>query len=189
MSDPFYHMNDSAIRARFVASVKDFLKTRKFFDGVDIDWEFPGGGGVNESLGNPQVDKATYTALMHDLRTMLNELSAETGRTYELTSAIGAGKDKIEDVDYTTAQQYLDHIFLMSYDFYGAWSMTDLGHRAALHAPAWRPDTNYTTENGVNAAGAGRTAVQNRGGYRHVRSWLDWRSRLYRQQPVHRYGD
>ena len=129
MSDPFYHMNDSAIRARFVASVKDFLKTRKFFDGVDIDWEFPGGGGVNESLGNPQVDKATYTALMHDLRTMLNELSAETGRTYELTSAIGAGKDKIEDVDYTTAQQYLDHIFLMSYDFYGAWSMTDLGHR------------------------------------------------------------
>ncbi|HDC4682534.1 TPA: glycoside hydrolase [Enterobacter cloacae] len=151
MSDPFFHMNDTAIRARFVSSVKDFLKTWKFFDGVDIDWEFPGGGGVNESLGNPQVDKATYTALMHDLRSMLNELSAETGRTYELTSAIGAGKDKIEDVDYTTAQQYLDHIFLMSYDFYGAWSMTDLGHQAALHAPAWRPDTNYTTENGVNA--------------------------------------
>ncbi|HEC5278615.1 TPA: glycoside hydrolase [Enterobacter cloacae] len=151
MSDPFFHMNDTAIRARFVSSVKDFLKTWKFFDGVDIDWEFPGGGGVNEALGNAQVDKATYTALMHDLRSMLNELSAETGRTYELTSAIGAGKDKIEDVDYTTAQQYLDHIFLMSYDFYGAWSNTELGHQAALHAPAWRPETNYTTENGVNA--------------------------------------
>ncbi|WP_368528937.1 glycosyl hydrolase family 18 protein [Enterobacter cloacae] len=151
MSDPFFHMNDTAIRARFVSSVKDFLKTWKFFDGVDIDWEFPGGGGVNEALGNAQVDKATYTALMHDLRSMLNELSAETGRTYELTTAIGSGKDKIEDVDYTTAQQYLDHIFLMSYDFYGAWSNTELGHQAALHAPAWRPDTNYTTENGVNA--------------------------------------
>lgn len=88
---------------------------------------------------------------MHDLRTMLNELSAQTGRTYELTSAIGAGRDKIEDVDYTTAQQYLDHIFLMSYDFYGGWSNTVLGHQAALRAPAWRPDTDYTTENGVNA--------------------------------------
>lgn len=87
---------------------------------MDIDWEFPGGGGENAKLGNPQTDKATYTALMHDLRQMLNELSAETGRTYELTTAIGAGKDKIEDVDYNTTQQYLDHIFLMSYDFYGA---------------------------------------------------------------------
>lgn len=66
---------------------------------------------------------------MHDLRTMLNELSAQTGRTYELTSAIGAGRDKIEDVDYTAAQQYLDHIFLMSYDFYGGWSNTELGHQ------------------------------------------------------------
>ena len=151
LSDPFFHMGDPAIRARFVSSVKDFLQTWKFFDGVDIDWEFPGGGGVSEHLGNPQQDKATYTALMHDLRTMLNELSAQTGRTYELTSAIGAGRDKIEDVDYTAAQQYLDHIFLMSYDFYGGWSNTELGHQAALRAPSWRPDTNYTTENGVDA--------------------------------------
>ncbi|HFK5771215.1 glycosyl hydrolase family 18 protein [Enterobacter ludwigii] len=151
MSDPFFQMHDSAIRARFVSSVKEFLKTWKFFDGVDIDWEFPGGGGVSENLGNPAQDKATYTAVMHDLRAMLNELSAETGRTYELTTAIGSGKDKIEDVDYTTAQQYLDHIFLMSYDFYGGWSNTDLGHQAALHGAEWKPDTNYTTENGVNA--------------------------------------
>lgn len=42
MSDPFFQMHDSAIRARFVSSVKEFLKTWKFFDGVDIDWEFPG---------------------------------------------------------------------------------------------------------------------------------------------------
>lgn len=149
MSDPFFHMADPAIRARFVGSVKEFLQTWKFFDGVDIDWEFPGGGGLTETLGNQQQDKATYTVLMHDLRAMLNELSTETGRSFELTSAIGSGKDKIEDVDYASAQQYLDHIFLMSYDFYGAWSNTELGHQAALHAPAWRPDTNYTTENGV----------------------------------------
>ncbi|MDW3566262.1 glycosyl hydrolase family 18 protein [Enterobacter asburiae] len=151
LSDPFFKMHDPAIRARFVASVKDFLKTWKFFDGVDIDWEFPGGGGQNETLGNPQQDKETYTALMRELRTMMNELSAETGRTFELTSAIGSGSDKIEDVDYTAAQQYMDHIFLMSYDFYGGWSNTDLGHQAALRAPANKPDTNYTTENGVNA--------------------------------------
>ncbi|SAC03021.1 glycosyl hydrolase family 18 protein [Enterobacter hormaechei] len=151
LSDPFYQMDNKVLRDRFVASVKDFLTTWKVFDGVDIDWEFPGGGGENAKLGNPQTDKATYTALMHDLRQMLNELSAETGRTYELTTAIGAGKDKIEDVDYNTTQQYLDHIFLMSYDFYGAWSNTDLGHQTALYGASWKPDTNYTTDNAVKA--------------------------------------
>ena len=151
LSDPFFHLHDKVLRDRFVSSVKDFLQTWKFYDGVDIDWEFPGGGGENASLGNPQLDKETYTLLMHDLRQMLNELSAQTGRTYELTSAIGSGQDKIEDVDYGEAQKYMDYIFLMSYDFYGAWSNTDLGHQTALHAPAWKPDTRYTTENGVNA--------------------------------------
>lgn len=151
LSDPFYRMHDKVIRDRFVASVKDFLKTWKFFDGVDIDWEFPGGGGENAALGNPQQDKETYTLLMQDLRAMLNDLSAETGRKLELTSAIGSGQDKIEDVDYTTAQQYLDHIFLMSYDFHGGWSMDELGHQNALYGASWKPDTQYTTDNGVNA--------------------------------------
>ena len=151
LSDPFFKMHDKAIRDRFVASVKDFLKTWKFFDGVDIDWEFPGGGGENTALGNPQQDKETYTALMRELRTMMNELSAETGRTFELTSAIGSGRDKIEDVDYNAAQQYMDHIFLMSYDLHGGWSNTDLGHQASLYAPAIHPDTDYTTDNGVKA--------------------------------------
>jgi chitinase len=165
LSDPFFHMGDKAIRDRFVSSVKDFLQTWKFFDGVDIDWEFPGGGGQNETLGNPQQDKATYTALMHELRAMLNELSAQTGRTFELTSAIGAGSDKIEDVDYTTAQQYLDHIFLMSYDFYGGWSNTDLGHQAALRAPAWTSGYQlHHRKRRQCAAGAGCTARQDRGG-------------------------
>lgn len=151
LSDPFYQLHDKVLRDRFVGSVKEFLQTWKFYDGVDIDWEFPGGGGENATLGNPQVDKETYTLLMHDLRQMLNGLSAETGRQYELTSAIGSGWDKIEDVDYKAAQQYMDYIFLMSYDFYGAWSNTDLGHQTALYAPSYKPDTAYTTDNAVKA--------------------------------------
>jgi len=150
LSDPFFRMHDQALRARFVSSVKEFLETWKFYDGVDIDWEFPGGGGENPSLGNPQVDKETYTLLMRDLRAMLNELSAQTGRTYELTSAIGAGTSKIANVDYNVAQKYMDYIFLMSYDFYGSWSMTDLGHQTGLYAPTWKPNS-VTTDGSVNA--------------------------------------
>ncbi len=150
LSDPFFFMGDKVKRDRFVASVKEFLQTWKFFDGVDIDWEFPGGQGANPNLGSAQ-DGATYVQLMKDLRVMLDQLSAETGRKYELTSAISAGKDKIDKVDYYTAQNVMDHIFLMSYDFYGAFDLKNLGHQTALNAPAWKPDTAYTTSNGVNA--------------------------------------
>ena len=150
LSDPFYFLGDKTKRDTFVASVKEFLQTWKFFDGVDIDWEFPGGQGANPNLGNPS-DGATYVVLMQELRAMLDELEAETGRQYELTSAISAGGDKIAKVDYQAAQQYMDHIFLMSYDFSGAFDLNNLAHQTNLFASSWDPATKYTTDKGVRA--------------------------------------
>lgn len=132
LSDPFYSMaNDSANRAVFVSSVINLLKTYDFFDGADIDWEYPGGGGANGSLGSAS-DRQAYVYLMRDLRQALDNLETETGREYELTSAIGAAPSKIDAVNYADAQMYMDYIFAMTYDFYGAWS-SQLGHHAALY--------------------------------------------------------
>ncbi len=132
LSDPFGGFTNKANRDTFVASMEEFLRTWKFYDGVDIDWEFPGGDGPNPDIGDPINDGPAYVALMQELRAMLDKLEAETGRTYELTSAIGAGYDKIEDVDYQAASQYMDYIFAMTYDFYGAWSNVT-GHQTALY--------------------------------------------------------
>ncbi|MFD1215209.1 glycosyl hydrolase family 18 protein [Microbulbifer celer] len=151
LSDPFYFFDDAAKRQTFVDSVEEFMRTWKFFDGVDIDWEYPGGSGANPDLGDPAIDGETYRLLMRDLRAMLDGLEQETGREYELTSAIGAGRDKIEDVDYQAVQQYMDYFFVMTYDYYGGWSNEVLGHQTALYAPTWRPDTDYTTDNGIQA--------------------------------------
>ena len=165
LSDPFFDFTTKANRDTFVASVKKFLNTWKFYDGVDIDWEFPGGGGAAPELGDPVNDGPAYIALMAELRAMLDELEAENGRTYELTSAIGVGHDKIEDVDYGDAIQYMDYIFAMTYDFYGGWNNV-LGHQTALNCGNFmRPgqcdgsgiDENgkpytgpaYTTDNGI----------------------------------------
>lgn len=165
LSDPFFDFTTKANRDTFVASVKKFLNTWKFYDGVDIDWEFPGGGGAAADLGDPVNDGPAYIALMAELRAMLDELEAETGRTYELTSAIGVGYDKIEDVNYGEAIQYMDYIFAMTYDFYGGWNNV-LGHQTALNCGNFmRPgqcdgsgiDENgepykgpaYTTDNGI----------------------------------------
>lgn len=148
LADPFFFFTDKTKRTRFVASCKDFLQTWKFFDGIDIDWEFPGGKGANPDFGSPE-DGDVYVNLMKELREMLDELSHSTGRKYELTSAISAGWDKIQVVDYSKAQNYMDHIFLMSYDFKGAWSNDSLGHQTPLYAPEWNPKETYTTDFGV----------------------------------------
>ncbi len=132
LSDPFYSFTDKANRDVFVASVKRFLQTWKFYDGVDIDWEYPGGQGAAPDLGDPLKDGDAYAALMQELRIMLDELTVETGRTYELTSAVGVGYDKIEDVNYADAVPHMDYIFAMTYDFYGGWNNVP-GHQAALY--------------------------------------------------------
>nr|WP_139122327.1 glycosyl hydrolase family 18 protein [Veronia pacifica] len=132
LSDPFYDFVDKSKRDIFVASVKRFLQTWKFYDGVDIDWEFPGGQGAHPTKGDPLRDGPAYIALMQELREMLDELEADTGREYELTSAIGSGYDKIEDVDYAEAAKHMDFILAMTYDFYGGWSNV-VGHQTALN--------------------------------------------------------
>nr|QBI90286.1 chitinase [Trichoplusia ni single nucleopolyhedrovirus] len=151
LSDPFFYFHDAVKRKIFVDSVVEFLQTWKFFDGVDIDWEFPGGKGANPNVGDAERDRNTYTILLRDLREALDRLSLETNRTYELTSAISAGDDKIAVVDYTAAQKYLDYIFLMTYDFKGAWSNNDLGYQTTLYAPAFNPKEHYTTDFAVRA--------------------------------------
>ncbi|MDP5210059.1 glycosyl hydrolase family 18 protein [Microbulbifer sp. 2205BS26-8] len=134
LSDPFYYLDNAANRKVFVDSMVEFLNTYTFFDGVDIDWEYPGGGGANADLGK-ESDGETYVTLMQDLRTALDTLESETGRQYQLTSAVGVSPAKISQVDYAQASPYMDYIFAMSYDYYGAWS-EDLGHHAGLYPTA-----------------------------------------------------
>lgn len=153
LSDPFFFMDDQNKRRIFVESVREFLKTWKFWDGVDIDFEFPGGGGANPNLGDKAKDGQTYVAIMRDMRAMLDELGQEMGRYYELTTAISVGEDKIAVVDYAEAAKYLDNIYLMSYDFYGAWDNTYLNHQTALHWSSLNPETSgykYHASRGVD---------------------------------------
>lgn len=145
LSDPFFHLaTDASKRAVFVNSVANFLRTYSFFDGVDIDWEFPGGRGANANLGS-QADFEAYADLMRDLRAMLDNLETELGKELELTSAIGTSPAMVAAANYGRAHQYMDYIFAMTYDYYGAWSGV-LGHQTALN------NYSYNTNNGFYAA-------------------------------------
>ena len=131
LSDPFFDIvNNPSRKATFVASAVDFVRQYDFFDGIDIDWEFPGGNGANPNLGS-SADAQGFADLMSDLRVALDQLELETGRDYELTAAMNVSEGKVNNVNYQQAAPYMDYVFAMSYDFYGAWN-NEIGHHTAL---------------------------------------------------------
>jgi chitinase len=100
-------------------------------DGVDIDWEYPGLHGAGNI--NRPVDKQNYTLMFRDLRHELNVLQKSTGNIYQLSTAVGAFPGFINATDMAQAQQYLDYINLMTYDFGGGKLAL---HHTALYASA-----------------------------------------------------
>ncbi len=95
-----------------------------------------GGGGAAPILATLLREwrpRYTVPLLGRTARYMFDDSEARTAAPYEPTSAIGVGHDKIEDVNYGDAIQYMDYIFAMTYDFYGGWNNV-LGHQTALTA-------------------------------------------------------
>nr|BAK53879.1 family 18 chitinase [Chitiniphilus shinanonensis] len=86
------------------------------FDGIDIDWEYPGGGGQPYNTASA-ADKQNFSLLLKEFRTQLNAL----GSQYLLTVAIGAGSDKIVNTDPAEYTRYLNWVNVMTYDFHGSW--------------------------------------------------------------------
>jgi chitinase len=116
-------------RQKFAASAIDII--RKFdMDGIDIDWEYPGQPGNKGNVYRPE-DKQNYTLMFKELRRQLDELQHETNKKYLLTTAAGAFKGFLDHTEMADAQQYLDYINLMTYDYSGGKVAS---HHTALYA-------------------------------------------------------
>jgi len=106
------------------------------FDGIDIDWEYPGGSGQPYNTVDTVNDKHNFTLLMAEFRAQLNAQGAIDGKRYALTAAIGAGPDKIAQTEPGQYGQYMDWVNVMTYDFHGAWEAKTNFHSALYHDPA-----------------------------------------------------
>ena len=159
-SDPFFHLaNDPARRAVFAASAMQFLRDHPAFDGIDIDWEHPGGNGAANGvqLGSP-ADGQGFADLMVDLRAALDRLTAENGRLYQLTVAVNPISLITDRINYKQAAPALDLVFMMSYDFYGNWTPV-AGNHSTLRSSA--PEADDSLERGVrNLKAAGVPAAK-----------------------------
>ena len=127
-------LDSAAEREVFTQSVVDFLHTYTMFDGVDFDWEYPGGGGL-ESNAASTADGANYVATLQLLRQKLDGLGGELGRRYEISVASAAGVDKIPGFQLSELKEFVDFFNVMTYDFHGTWEAST-GHQAPLRGDA-----------------------------------------------------
>ncbi len=120
----------AAGREKLADSIVSFLTTYQMFDGVDFDWEYPGGGGLEGNSQSPD-DGANYAELLKVVRAKLDVLEQQTGRTYDISVASPAGYDKIANFNLAGLAPSVDFFNVMAYDFHGTWE-TSTGHQSAF---------------------------------------------------------
>nr|WP_086938413.1 glycoside hydrolase family 18 protein [Thaumasiovibrio occultus] len=142
MSEPFHEMAKHPEQMdHFAKTAAELITQYDFFGGIDLDWEYPGGGGLTTSpwneatkLSDEQIaaERDAFTYLVKAIRAELDRLESQTGRDYELSTAVGVGF-KAQNIDWVSASPYLTNMFAMTYDYLGGWG-SQTGHHANLHA-------------------------------------------------------
>ncbi len=115
------------------------------FDGIDIDWEYPGYSPNSGTI----ADKQNFTLFLQAIRTALNAKTVQTGKTYLLTACFGASQSNMANIEWANVAPILDCINLMSYDFFGTWDATT-NHNAPLYTPA-QGDPTFNINSAVNS--------------------------------------
>jgi chitinase len=123
---------DPAARQRLCTAAASYIREYGF-DGIDLDWEYPSGGGHPHNTRRPE-DPENYRILMLELRDALDRAAANApGRRYLISAAAAAAPERVAPVDYRRFSDVYDRINLMSYDYFGEWDAR-CGHQANLQA-------------------------------------------------------
>jgi chitinase len=142
------HFSDAALtpdsRAAFAASCVSFVRSYGF-DGLDIDWEYPVGGGLSGNTGRPE-DRENFTHLLAEVRLQLDQAAAEDGASYLLSIAAPAGPWSYANLELDRIHEHVDWINLMAYDFAGSWSS-----HTAFHAPLYPASDDPASPAGSSA--------------------------------------
>jgi len=120
-------------RKRFIDSAVVLLQRHRL-DGLDVDWEYPGQKGLNNT--NRPEDKENCTALMSEARAALDAAGKAEGKRYLLTMATGGNDAWIEHTEMDKLQASLDFVNIMTYDMAGDWNPMTSHHAALFTNPA-----------------------------------------------------
>ncbi len=116
------------LRAKF-ASECNRLINFYHFDGIDIDWEYP---GFAEHSGTAN-DKHNFTLLMQQIKDSLSYLGSINSKNYLLSACFSADQVKMQNIEWSNVVNIIDMINVMSYDYFGAWDCV-ANHNSPLQA-------------------------------------------------------
>jgi chitinase len=106
------------------------------FDGIDIDWEFPGACG--DTCNFRPADRENFTALLQELRRQLTAIGNQNHKTYLLTIAASPTPVTSAKLDLARIHPSLNFINVMAYDVHGTWDRPISTLRSILR-PTIRP--------------------------------------------------
>lgn len=144
LSDNFPSIAASSIkRATFAHGCCDLIRTYGF-DGIDIDWEYP---GLLEHGGTP-ADKQNFTLLMQTIKDSLAVLGSQQNKTYLLTACFGASKSNMLNIEWANVINILDIANIMTYDYFGSWD-ANANHNSPLYKSS-QGDATYNLDSSIS---------------------------------------
>ncbi len=128
-------------RQSFIKSCLDVMDQYEWIDGIDIDWEYPGGSKDGERapesdidqgcpiFGTAKEDNVNFATLLSELRDAMDEHFGEGAK--KLTACASASTSwTLPMQDWASFAPYLDLINVMTYDLAGVWDATT-GHASS----------------------------------------------------------
>ena len=129
-------------RASFIKSCEDLMDKYTWIDGIDLDWEYPGGSQDGERKsedegdqgcciwGTQPEDAANFVSLCKEMK---ESFAGKYGNGVKSLTACASASTSytLPYNDWRNASKYLDKINIMTYDMAGSWDGVT-GHGSSI---------------------------------------------------------